>query len=150
MALNLSNLKPGSGSQKTKKRVGRGGKRGTYSGRGQKGQKSRSGGKGGLKTLGFKSTLQRIPQKRGFKSLQTKMEVVNLADLNRIFKDGDTIELEALLKNNLIDKIKNGVKILGRGVLNKKLIVRAHQFSKSAQEAIEKAGGKAEIIGGKE
>jgi len=142
--LTLSNLKPAKGATKKRKKVGRGGKRGTYSGRGMKGQRSRSGGKGGLKALGFKQTLQRIPKKRGFKSLRPIMEVVNLIDLENKFNDNDIINIKQLIKTGLIDNGKNGVKILGQGKLSKKFIVMANAFSKSAEKAIVDAGG--EII----
>ena len=146
MSLNLSNLKPAKGSTKTRKKIGRGGKRGTYSGRGLKGQRSRSGGKSGLKALGFKQTLQRIPKLRGFKSLKPKMAVVNLSSLSEKFADGDVIDPIMLIKTGLINTAKNGVKVLGSGEMTKKLTISANAFSTTAREAIEKAGGKAEVI----
>ena len=136
MSLTLSNLKPAKGSVKRRKKVGRGGKRGTYSGRGIKGQKSRSGGKSGLKAMGFKQTLQRIPKSRGFKSLKPKMEVINLSDLELKFNDGDKVTVNALIRADLISGSKAGVK----------LIVVANAFSESAKDAIISAGGKIEII----
>lgn len=145
MNLTLSNLKPAKGSTKRRKRVGRGGKRGTYSGKGLKGQKARSG-VSGLKALGFKQTLQRTPKLRGFKSLKAKMAIVNLSDLDKIFKSGDKITPRELIKAGLIETSKNGVKVLGFGQLSKKLEVTVNAFSATAKEAIEKAGGKAEII----
>lgn len=145
MALNLSQLKPAVGSTKKRKRVGRGGKRGTYSGRGLKGQKSRSGGKSGLTALGFKQSLQRIPKIRGFKSNKPKMTVVNLERLETKFKDGDIIDIRKLIKMGLVDNAKNGIKVLARGSINKKLTVVADAFSQAAKQAIEKAGGKAEL-----
>lgn len=138
--LNLSNLKPAKGANKRRKKVGRGGKRGTYSGRGLKGQRSRSGGKSGLKALGLKKTLQRIPKKRGFKSLKPKMEVVNLSNLNK-FNNGEKVNDRVLLKIGLISTVNNGVKVLGNGKIGKKLIITADAFSKSAEKAIIKAGG---------
>jgi large subunit ribosomal protein L15 len=145
MAINLSNLKPASGATKKSRQVGRGGKRGSYSGRGMKGQRARSGGKGGLKALGLKQTLQRIPKSRGFKSFKPKMATVNLADLDKIFSAGEIIDAKKLLKAGLINSAKNGVKILGDGKLAKEFQVIADKFSSSAQEAITKAGGKAEL-----
>src|SRR3989339_98418 len=136
MSLTLSNLKPAKGSVKRRKKVGRGGKRGTYSGRGIKGQKSRSGGKSGLKAMGFKQTLQRIPKSRGFKSLKPKMEVINLSDLELKFNDGDKVTVNALIKADLISGSKAGVKVLAKGKLTKKLIVVANAFSESAKDAI--------------
>jgi len=146
MPLTLSNLKPAEGLKKKKKRVGRGGKRGTYSGKGQKGQRSRSGGRKRLKVKSFRRILQRIPKKKGFKSIHPKMEIVNIGDLDKKFKNGDVIDLKILLKNGLVGKIKNGVKILGEGKLTKKLTVKANKFSRSAEKAIKKAGGSAKVI----
>jgi len=139
--LNLSNLKPAKGSGKRRKKVGRGGKRGTYSGRGLKGQRSRSGGKSGLKRMGFKQTLQRIPKSRGFKSFRTKPAVVNLTDLEAKFKDGDKIDARRLISSGLVDSSKKEIKILGTGKLTKKFVVEATAFSKTAEKAIIKAGG---------
>ncbi|MDO8669135.1 MAG: 50S ribosomal protein L15 [Candidatus Buchananbacteria bacterium] len=146
MNLTLSNLKPAQGSTKRRKRVGRGGKRGSYSGKGMKGQKARSGGRSGLKALGFKQTMQRVPKSRGFKSLKAKLAVVNLSDLDKIFKEGDKVTAKELIKTGLITSAKNGVKVLGSGKLSKKISVSANAFSASAKAAIEKAGGQAEII----
>ncbi len=145
MSLTLSNLKPAKGSKRTKRIVGRGGKRGTYSGRGMKGQRSRSGGKRGLKAMGLKQTLRSIPKNRGFRSLRTKPAVVNLGDLEKKFNDGELIDAKKLLKINLIKEAKFGVKILANGKLSKKFNIVASAFSESAKKAIEAAGGKAEI-----
>lgn len=146
MALTLSNLKPAKGSTKKHKEVGRGGKRGSYSGRGMKGQKARSGGKSGLKALGFKQTLQRTPKLRGFTSLKPKMAIVNVGDLDSKFVDGEVIDTKKILKAKLIESAKNGIKVLGDGQVTKKLTVIANAFSLSAKTAIERAGGKTEII----
>lgn len=149
MALTLSNLKPAKGSAKKRKIVGRGGKRGSYSGRGIKGQKARSG-VSGLKALGLKQTLQRIPKNRGFRSLKPKMSVVNVSDLENKFSANDVIDLRKLFKAGLIETSKGGVKILGNGTLTKKLSVHAHAFSESAKKAIEAVGGEAILKGQKE
>ena len=127
--LNLSNIKKP--KQKKKKRVGRGNAsgKGTYSGRGQKGQRSRSGGKGGLKLRGLKQTIGKLPKSRGFTSPHPKLDVINLADLEKKYKDGETVTL-------------NKIKVLGQGEIKKKLTIKAAAFSKSAEEAIIKAGGK--------
>lgn len=145
MSLTLSNLKPARGARKKSVKVGRGGKRGSYSGRGMKGQRARSGGKSGLKALGFKQTLLRIPKNRGFRSLKPKLAIVNLLDLEKNFKDNDVIDPKVLVRKGLIDNLKTGVKILGQGKLSKKLIVTAQGFSASAKKEIEVQGGKAEI-----
>ncbi|MBU4346974.1 50S ribosomal protein L15 [Candidatus Parcubacteria bacterium] len=122
MTLRLHTIKPAKGSTKKRKRVGRGNAsgHGTYSGRGLKGQKSRSGGKNGLKRLGMKTTLLNIPKKRGFKSQKPKNQAVNLADINKYFEDGATINLQTLLKAGLINTIKLPVKILRKGDLKLK------------------------------
>lgn len=127
--LNLSNIKKA--GTKKKKRVGRGDSSGsgTYSGRGQKGQRSRSGGRGGLKLKGLKETVSKLPKTRGFKSGRPSPGVVNIADLERKHEDGDRVRLP-------------GIKVLGQGKLTKKLDVAAAAFSKSAEGAIIKAGGK--------
>ena len=129
---------------KRKKRVGRGGKRGTYSGRGIKGQKARAGRK--LRPE-WRDVLKRIPKKRGykFKSIKEKPMVLNLDKLNAIFKDGDLLTPAVLLQRDLIDKIKGRmpeVKILGEGELTKKLDFKGLKVSQGAREKIEKAGGK--------
>lgn len=118
MSLSLHTLKPAKGSTKKRKRVGRGNAsgHGTYSTRGQKGQKSRAG-VSNLKRLGMKMTLMRTPKKKGFKSLKSKDQVVNLVDINESYKDGEVVNPKTLLKKGLIDTIKIGVKILGKGDL---------------------------------
>ncbi len=141
MTLSLHTIKPAKGAKKKKKRIGRGGKRGTYSGRGIKGQRARSGGKRGLKRLGMRPLMEQTPKLRGFKSLKKKPEILNLKDLQNKFKDGDKITPQVLLKKGLVDKIKNGVKILGDGEIKVKLEISGCQVSKSAKEKVEKAGG---------
>lgn len=141
MPLSLHTIHPQKGSKKKRKIIGRGGKRGTYSGRGTKGQRARSGGKRGLKRLGLKPLMEQTPKLRGFKSLKKKPEILNLERLNKNFKDGDKITPPILLKSGLVDKIKNGVKILGEGEIKVKLEVSGCKVSKSAREKIKKAGG---------
>ena len=145
MELNLSNLK--SYPHKKIKRVGRGDAsgHGTYSTRGQKGQKSRSGGKSGLKRKGLKQFLQQIPKSRGFKAIHKKMEIVNIGQLNKIFKDGEVIDLDKIFKAGLVKNKNRGIKVLGSGQLTKKFLVRVNSFSKSAENAIKKAGGNVEV-----
>lgn len=128
--------------QKAKKRIGRGGKRGTYSGRGVKGQKARAGRK--IRPE-WRDTLKRIPKRRGykFKGIQEKPVVLNLVDLD-VFKEGELVSPTTLLQKRLITKMKGrvpSVKILGGGELNKKLDLKGVAVSKSAKEKIEKAGG---------
>ena len=144
MSINLSNLSPAKGSHKARKRIGRGGKRGSYSGKGMKGQRARSG-VSGLKELGFKQTLQRIPKLRGFRSIYPKPANVNIGELEKNFSAGDVVDFKKLLRAGLVDRSKAGVKILGDGQLTKKLTVIAQAYSAKAKEAIESAGGRAEI-----
>ncbi len=147
--LSLHNLEKDNSVKRNRKRRGRGNAsgKGNYSTRGMKGQRSRSGGKSGLSLRSMKSYLLRIPKVRGFQSLNTKMAVVNIEDLDNNFKDGNTINARALHKLGLISTIKHGVKILGNGKLNKKLTVEANAFSKTAEETIKKAGGQVKVVG---
>ncbi|MFA6422258.1 MAG: 50S ribosomal protein L15 [Candidatus Buchananbacteria bacterium] len=145
MTLNLSNLKPAKGAIKDKKRVGRGGKRGSYSGKGMKGQRARSGGKSGLKALGLRQTLLRVPKLRGFKSAKPKMAVVDVKKMEAKFDDGEMINIKKLKSAKLIESNESEVKILGNSKIAKKLMVIANAYSASAKKAIEDAGGKAEI-----
>jgi len=128
---------------KSRKRIGRGGKKGTYSGRGMKGQKSRSGGNINPIFEGGRSTLiEHLPKKRGFTSMFPKNQVVGLSTLEKIFNAGDTVTLAVLLQKGLIGNMKAKVKILNNGEITKKLTIENCLVSKSAKEKIEKAGGK--------
>lgn len=146
--MKLHELQYNEGSRKARKRVGRGTSSGTgkTSGKGQKGQSSRSGG---LKKPGFEGgqtpLFMRLP-KRGFTNY-TRVEyaIVNVEDLNR-FRKGSVVTPEKLKEAGLVKKMKDGIKILGNGKLEKSLTIQAHKFSKSAVEAIEAAGGKIEVI----
>ena len=128
--------------KKGRKRIGRGGKRGTYSGRGMKGQKSRSGAKKDPLFEGGRSSLiDRLKKVRGFKSPHSKKININLNDLEKNFKAGDTVSIKSLIKSKLISKLeaKRGIKILGDGKLTKKLILdKDIALSKSAEKAIGK------------
>lgn len=146
--MDLSNLQPSYGSTHSKKRIGRGHGSGTgkTAGKGHKGQNARSGG--GVKPgfEGGQMPLQRRLPKRGFKPLSRKeYTLVNLRDLE-LFDTGSVVDLETLGVAGLIGQLKDGVKILGDGDLTKKLTVKAHKFSKSAQAKIEAAGGTVEVI----
>lgn len=131
--------------KKTRKRVGRGGKRGTYSGRGMKGQKSRSGGNVDPLFEGGRSSLvQRMKKLRGFTSPHTKMVVVRLSDLEQLFESGAEVSIATLAKAGHIRKnqLRSGAKIVASGTLSKKLTVAADvHTTKAAVAAIEKAGG---------
>lgn len=132
--------------RKDKKTVGRGGKRGTYSGRGNKGQKARSGASiDPLFEGGRSSLVERLKKVRGFKSLNAKKTVVKLEALEKSFKDGDVVSIETLLAAKIVDKadVKNGIKILTTGTITKKLTISAELLcSGTAKDAIIKAGGK--------
>ena len=135
--------------RKSRIRVGRGnGSKGTYSGRGLKGQKSRSGGGVPLFFEGGQLPLvKRLPFLRGFKNRFKKdFSIVNLSELEKVFKDGDDVNAETLYKFNLIRKSNSNVKILGNGELNKSLNLRVHAVTKSAEEKIKKSGSNLEII----
>ncbi|MFA4830941.1 MAG: 50S ribosomal protein L15 [Patescibacteria group bacterium] len=136
-------IKPARGSQKKSKRVGRGNAsgKGTYAARGLKGQKARSGGKGGLKRLGFKQSLQKVPKLRGFNSLYPKKGVVTLATLERVCSEEEKVTPVLLAKKGVVRSSLNGVKIVASGELKKKLEIRHCIASKKAIELIEKAGG---------
>ncbi len=141
----LSNLKPNAGSTGYRKRVGRGtgsGLGGT-SGKGHKGQKARAGGRVRWGFEGGQTPLMRRLPKFGFsnKPFATEYDVLNLSDLNKL---GTDVTLESLEKAGLL---RHGrVKILAKGQLTKAVNVKAHKFSSAAKEAIEKAGGKVEVI----
>ena len=147
--MKLNELSPAPGAKKERNRVGRGmgSGNGKTSGRGHKGQNARSGGgvrpgfEGGQMPLYL-----RLP-KVGFNNSRFAKEyvVVNVSELDR-FEDGTEVTRELLKASWIISKYKDGVKILGRGELNKKLTVKVDKFSASAAEKIEKAGGKVEVI----
>ena len=129
---------------KSKKRVGRGGKRGTYSGKGQKGQKSRAGRK--FQPV-IRQIIKRYPKLRGYrqKTLPKKIVALNVENLEKKFKTSEIIDPKTLLKIGLIRRIKGKtpqVKILGKGKITKSLTIKNCTVSKSAKEKIEKAGGK--------
>ena len=140
--MQLHELKP-KHKNRGKKRVGRGGRKGTYSGHGMKGQKSRAGRK--MEPL-IRSVIKRYPKLKGYRSfaIENYFAVVNLDVLEKTSKDGEIINPENLIKKGIISKIKGRtpkVKILGTGKLTKKIVVENCKSSKTAKDAIEKAGG---------
>lgn len=146
--MQLHELKPPRGAVKRRKIVGRGPGSGSgkTSGTGHKGQRSRSG-RGIMRGSegGQMSLLRRLP-KVGFRSKNPIIyQFVNLKDLNR-FKEGAVINAEFLKSHGLVKSLNRPVKILGEGDVKKAFTVQADRFSKSAEEKIVKAGGKAEII----
>jgi large subunit ribosomal protein L15 len=146
--MNLSTLRPPKGATSNKKRVGRGmgSGMGKTSTRGHKGQRSRSGSRMMRGFEGGQMPLHRRLPKRGFTNIfRVEYQVVNLERLAELGEKNITPEL--LVKNGLAGK-NDLIKILGDGELKSALTVQAHKFSKSAQEKIAKAGGKAEVIGG--
>ena len=147
--MKLNSIHPAMGATKTRKRVGRGPGSGTgkTAGRGENGQKSRSGYSRKAGFEGGQLPLYRRLPKRGFTNARFKVEyaVINLDDLNK-FEDGAVVTPELLKEMGLLKNQLDGVKVLGNGTLEKKLTVKAHKFSASALAAIEKSGGKAEVI----
>lgn len=140
-------LKPPAGACHKEKRVGRGPSsgHGKTCTRGHKGQKARGRGKFYPWFEGGQMPLTRRVPKRGFKSpFKEEFEVVNVEDLN-IFEPNSMVDPELLKRKGLIKKTGN-VKILGEGSLEKPLHVKAHAFSKTAEEKIKKAGGKLEVL----
>ena len=145
--MQLHELKP-KHKNKAKKRIGRGGKKGTYSGRGVKGQKSRAGRK---MVPMIRELIKKYPKLRGYKfNAKNKKQkskdlvVLNLDILEKKFDTGEVVSPESLIKKGIMGKIKSRtpeVKILGRGKLTKKLSIENCQFSKTVKEAVEKAGG---------
>jgi large subunit ribosomal protein L15 len=146
--ISLSNLKPPSKFKK-KKRVGRGygSGHGVTAGRGTKGQKSRSGFSLKRGFEGGQMPLHRRVPKRGFTNIfREEYAIVNIGMLKR-FKENEEINPQSLVEAGLIKKSQKQVKILGHGELTIPLTVKAHKISQSAQNKIEKAGGRVEIIG---
>lgn len=146
--MKLHELSPSEGSKKKSFRVGRGhgSGNGKTSGRGQKGQNSRSGGGVRPGFEGGQMPIYRRLPKRGFTNIFAKKYTsINVEELNK-FDNGAEITAETLKESGVIKKINDGIVILGRGDLNKKVTVKAKRFSKSAEEKINAAGGKAEVI----
>ena len=146
--MKLHEIQAPPGANKRPKRVGRGpgSGHGKTSTRGHKGQKSRSGGGVRPGFEGGQMPLQRRLPKRGFTNIFKKeYAIVNIQDLN-IFDDGTEVTIELLQEAGMVKGVKDGVKILGNGELEKQLTVKAHRFSKQAEEKISARGGKAEVI----
>lgn len=148
-SLGLHNLHPAPGSRRKPKRVGRGpgsghGKTAT---RGEKGQLSRSGYSRRRGFEGGQMPIQRRLPKRGFRPLgRDPFAIVNLRQLRAFGKD-EEVTPERLVEKGIVRKAPAGIKILGQGDIEVPLRVRAHRFSRSAREKIEKAGGQVEVLG---
>jgi large subunit ribosomal protein L15 len=149
--MDLSTVHQGIHKHRRKKRVGRGigSGHGKTSTRGSKGQWASAGAKKPTSLFegGQMQLFRRIP-KRGFShaTWDRKFHVVNVGAIDRRFNDGDTVDQEALKKVGLAKGPADGVRILGTGELTKRLTIRAHHFSKSAQEKITAKGGTYEVI----
>ncbi len=146
--MELSNLRPAEGSKHSdnfRRGRGHGSGNGKTAGKGHKGQKARSGApRPGFE--GGQMPLYRRIHKRGFTNRNTKEIVgINLEALE-VFENGATVSVETLIEQGIVKNPRDGVKILGRGELTKKLNVQANAFSASAKEKIEALGGTAEVI----
>jgi len=147
--MKLHELQPAEGSVKDVKRIGRGhgSGNGKTAGKGHKGQKARSGGSIRPGFEGGQMPLQRRMPKRGFNNIFAKeFAEINVSVLEQRFEDGAVVDAEALIASGAIKDAKDGIKVLGNGEITKKLTVKAAKFTASAQEKIEKAGGKAEVM----
>lgn len=148
--MDLRSLKPAPGSNRQRKRVGRGpgSGLGKTSGRGHKGKGARSGGNTPPGYEGGQNPLQRRLPKRGFTNpSRQEYNIVNLGDLEARFDAGAIVDRDALEDKGLLRKRALPVKILGKGEISKALTVRADRFSKGARERLESAGGAAEVAG---
>ena len=147
--MKLHELERNPGAKTERRRVGRGmgSGLGKTSGRGEKGQKARSGVSIPATFEGGQLPLYRRLPKRGFSNSDFKIRyaTINVSDLNR-FKDGTVVTPELLKETGVLKNQLDGVKILGDGELEKKLTIKAHKFSASAIEKIEKSGSKIEVI----
>lgn len=146
--MKLHQLTPAPGSRSPRKRLGRGtgSGHGKTAGKGHKGQKARSGGgvrrgfEGGQMPL-----IRRIP-KRGFTNIFKKeLVIINIKELNR-FEPGAVVTPQSLMETGVINNVRDGLKILGNGELDRAVTVKAHHFSKTAIAKIEAAGGRVEVI----
>ena len=146
--MNLSDIRPPKGQTHAKKRVGRGmgSGHGKTSARGHKGQHAGTGFSQKRGFEGGQMPLHRRLPKRGFTNIFKKQfAIVNLRHLEKL--EGDTFTADSLLASGVIHKVRDGLKVLGTGQLTRSITVEAHQFSKSAVEKIQKAGGTARVIG---
>ncbi len=146
--MKLHELQYSEGARRNRKRIGRGQGSGTgkTAGKGHKGQNARSGGGVRLGFEGGQTPIFRRLPKRGFTNFTRKEYATVNVELLERFENGTVVTPELLLENRIARKELNGIKILGNGELTKKLTVKAHKFSKSAKELIEKAGGSVEVI----
>jgi len=146
--MKLHELHPAPGSTKAPKRLGRGigSGLGKTSGKGHKGARARSGGG---KRPGFEGgqlpLTRRVPKRGFYNPFRTIYAAVNVSSLEG-FEDGAVVTAVTLIESGIIKKVEDGVKIMGRGELTRKLTVQAQKFTQGARQKIEAAGGKAEVI----
>lgn len=146
--MKLHELSPAPGSTKAVKRIGRGHGSGwgKTAGKGHKGQLARSGKGMRASFEGGQMPLTRRVPKRGFNNIFAKeLSAINVSALN-VFEDGAVVDTDAILKAGIVNKAQDGIKILGKGEISKKLTVKVAAFSESAKQKIEAAGGTAEVV----
>ena len=146
--MRIEDIKPAEGSTKNRKRVGRGvgSGHGKTACKGHKGQKARSGGTKGAGFEGGQMPLQRRIPKRGFTNIFKKeYAIVNLNTIDAL-KDDAVITPELLIEKGVIKKMKDGLKILAKGSIQRPVTIKANAFSASAATKIEAAGGKTEVL----
>ena len=147
MGTELHNLQPPEGARKKKKRLGRGPGSGTgkTSGRGMKGQRARNTVRAQFE--GGQNPIHRRVPKRGFVNIhRVEVHGVNLSRLEKVCSDGDVVDLEYMRAKSLVPKRATVIKLLADGEITKKLTVKVHRTSASAQSKLEAAGGKVELI----
>lgn len=146
--MKLHDLAPAPGSKKVRTRVGRGlgSGLGKTAGKGHKGQNARAGG--GVRP-GFEGgqmpIYRRLPKRGFYNKFGKEYTEVNVRELNR-FEDGTVVDPVLLVETGVIKNVRDGIRILGTGELEKSLTVKANGFTKSAMEKIQAAGGKVEVI----
>ena len=146
--MRIEDIRPAEGSTKNKKRVGRGvgSGHGKTSCKGHKGQKARSGGTKGAGFEGGQMPLQRRVPKRGFKNIFKKEYAIVNLDIINALKDDAVITPELLIEKGVVKKMKDGLKVLANGSIQRPVTIKANAFSTSAAAKIEAAGGKTEVI----
>ena len=146
--MKLNELSPAPGTKTEAKRKGRGAGTGNgkTAGRGHKGQKARSGGGVRPGFEGGQMPIYRRLPKRGFNNIFAKKYTeINVSDLNK-FEDGTVVDATLLKETGVISKILDGIVVLGRGEITKKITVKAARVTEGAAKKIEAAGGKVEVI----
>lgn len=146
--MKLEEMRYNAGARRERKRLGRGhgSGQGKTAGKGHKGQNARSGGGVAIGFEGGQTPIYKTLPKRGFTNInRLEYAIVNLSDLNR-FDDGANVNFELLKQAGVVKKRLDGLKVLGNGTLEKKVNVTCNKISESAKAAIEKAGGKVEVI----